>query len=306
MNIALIGYGYWGKIWEKILKNQTDFYLKWIYDPKLKEESIYTNNIEKVLNKDINAVIVCTPVKTHYELTKLFLEHGKHVLCEKPLTLCKRKALELVKIANEKGLVIETNYTYLHSPTIKMIKENLKNIGQTYAMESNIDGFGNFYEGEDVYSIHCPHLIAVTLYLFPETEFIIGTKNIVFSKMNTVDVGVIELETNTLNIYHHSSLRGIKKERKIVIFGSEGTIEYDATSNKQFTMKLFSEEDHRIVEKKYICKSFDETKNINRSLHKFYNTIKGKDISNIKLSVKVSEILEKVIGSVEREKTKWK
>ena len=306
MNIALVGYGYWGKNWEKILKNQTDFKLKCIYTPRLKEESLYTNNIEKVLDEDIDAVIVCTPVKTHYELTKLLLKNGKHVLCEKPLTLFKREAVELARIANEKGRVLETNYTYLHSPTIKMMKENLKNIGQIYAMESNIDSFGNFYEGEDVYSVHCPHLIAVTLYFFPEMEFKICTKDIVFSKMKTVDVGVIELEADDFIAYHHSSLRGIKKERKIVIYGSEGIIEYDATSDKQFKMKLFYEDNYRLVEKETICKSLDETKNINRSLHKFFNTIRGKNISNIKLSIKASEMLEKVIGSVEREEVKCK
>ena len=80
-----------------------------------------------------------------------------------------------------------------------------------YAVEGNIDGFGNFYKNEDVYSVHCPHYCVVADF-FPQEEFKVETFNLVFSKLGTVDVGNIQLTTDKLAINIHSSLRGIKRE----------------------------------------------------------------------------------------------
>lgn len=300
MNLALIGYGYWGKIWEKVLRNQDKFNLRNIYTPNLKNRGIYTNNIDNILSNAIDAVIVCTPIHTHYKITKQFLESGKHVLCEKPMTINSKKAEELAELAKSKNLVLETNYSYLNSPTIKLMKKYLLKIGKVYAMESFIDSFGNFYKGEDVYSVHCPHIVAVTLFFFPDFQFTVETKNIVFSKENTVDVGLIILKSSDFVSLIHSSLRGIKKERKIVVFGEKGVIEYDATSNKQFKFKEYEEKDYKLLEGEYVSKAFDESKNLNRAILNFYNIIKGKEKNNIELSLRVSKLLEQISHSIKR------
>jgi predicted dehydrogenase len=54
----------------------------------------------------VDAVIVCTPPVTHYEIARHFLTHGKHVLCEKPLTIQSEQATELVSLAKRAGCVL--------------------------------------------------------------------------------------------------------------------------------------------------------------------------------------------------------
>ncbi len=248
MNVALIGFGYWGKVWKGVLDREPDGTLTHICHRSAPNDGLFTSNRARLLSDNVDAVIVATPVPSHYELVKFFLEHGKHVLCEKPLTMKLAEAVELTELAWKSNLVLETNYTYLHSPTVQHMKSLLPKIGRVYALESNIDGFGNFYTGEDVYSVHCPHLLAVVADLFPHEEFNVQTFNLVFSKLGTVDVGNIQLTTDKLAINVHSSLRGIKRKRKIAIYGSTGVMEYDATAPKQFKLKLYTEVDERLVE----------------------------------------------------------
>lgn len=61
-------------------------------------------SLERML-ADVDAVYVASPHKTHYEYAKTALLHGKHVLCEKPIALCRKDAADLFDTAEEKGVV---------------------------------------------------------------------------------------------------------------------------------------------------------------------------------------------------------
>ena len=60
----------------------------------------------------IRAVSIATPNNTHYEISKAALEAGIHVICEKPLTFTTAEALELQRIATERGLLVGVTYGY--------------------------------------------------------------------------------------------------------------------------------------------------------------------------------------------------
>ena len=298
MKVALVGYGYWGKIWEKILNGfGSKATLSCVYSPSLSDSGIYTSQSDEVLSdSEIQAVVIAAPNLAHFDWVKKSLEAGKHVLCEKPLVLSGEQAVVLKSLADEKGLVLETNFTYLHSPTVGEMKANLDSIGEVQAMESYIDGFGAFYEKEDVFSVHFPHVVALSYYFFPTEDFEVFRENLVIGSSGYSEVGVIKMESPNIRIWHHSSLLGIKRERKIVIFGSKGTLEYDATSDAQFKMRLFSSKDRKYEIIKDVEKSFDESSNIQKSFEEFMGLIETGASSNIDLSIKVSAAMERVSG----------
>lgn len=70
----------------------------------------------------IDFVSIVTPNKTHYGVTKCFLEHGISVVCEKPFTLCVREAEELRDLAEQNGLAVCVPYTYAHYPIMRECK----------------------------------------------------------------------------------------------------------------------------------------------------------------------------------------
>lgn len=69
------------------------------------ELGFYTDD-EELFYQKVDAVNIATPHETHYQYIKNALEHGKHVLCEKPMVLKKSQAEELYKIAEEKHLIL--------------------------------------------------------------------------------------------------------------------------------------------------------------------------------------------------------
>lgn len=96
---------------------------------KFGEVPVYTD-IKKFAESDIDAVYIASPNFLHYSQSKLMLEHGKHVLCEKPITETPEELIELYTLANEKKLVYTEAIMMLHLPQRNVIKDKLKSLGK--------------------------------------------------------------------------------------------------------------------------------------------------------------------------------
>ena len=80
-------------------------------------------NIDAFLQTDIDAVVICTPPKTHAELIEKALQAGKHVLCEKPFTMHEEDGQRLEKLAQEKNLVLCASHNFQFSRSVRKAKE---------------------------------------------------------------------------------------------------------------------------------------------------------------------------------------
>jgi predicted dehydrogenase len=79
----------------------------------------FTERLEEVLgDPSIDVVHVCTPNALHYPIARAVLEHGKHLVCEKPLTTSLSEALELVRAAEAAGVVAGVAYCYRYYPLV--------------------------------------------------------------------------------------------------------------------------------------------------------------------------------------------
>ena len=76
----------------------------------------------------IDFVSVVTPNSGHFVIAKTFLENGISVVCDKPLTTSYEEAVELQKLADEKGLLFAVTYTYTGYPAVKQAREMIKNL----------------------------------------------------------------------------------------------------------------------------------------------------------------------------------
>ena len=98
----------------------------------------------------ISFVSVTTPNVTHYEISKCFLEHGIHVMCEKPLCFTVAQAEELVALAKKKDLLFGVTYSYSGYTMLRVMREMIRagKIGEVvavnaeYAQEWLIDELG--------------------------------------------------------------------------------------------------------------------------------------------------------------------
>jgi len=79
----------------------------------------------KDLISEIDAAIVATPTKTHYDIALDLLENGKHVLVEKPICDDIKKAESLLTRSEDQDLILAVGHIERHNPTVRFVKENL-------------------------------------------------------------------------------------------------------------------------------------------------------------------------------------
>ena len=133
IKIGIVGMGYWGPNLYRNFDSSKDFLVKYICDRDLKvlkkisvsnEFTSKVNNYKKIINdSDIQAVVIATPVSTHYSLARECLEAGKHVFVEKPLADSSKKCQNLINIAKKNSLTIFVDHTFLYTSAVNKMKE---------------------------------------------------------------------------------------------------------------------------------------------------------------------------------------
>lgn len=152
--VAIIGLGNWGK---KLLKafnkladvticctNGNKENIDWL-NKNFPNTKHTTNFDEVVSNKNINAIVIATPINTHYDMAKKALLANKHVFVEKPLSTSITQAQELLKIAKEKNLILFTGNVFLYSDIFAYL-EKLNNTSPFKKITWNWNKFGTFEE----------------------------------------------------------------------------------------------------------------------------------------------------------------
>ena len=125
MKIAVVGLGYWGP---NLVRNflATDGVKNVVccdIHPKRFEKIASrfhgvetTSDFDEVIRRsDIDAIVLATPVSTHYPLGMRALEAGKHLLVEKPLTLKTSDAEALIEAADKSGLTLMVDHTFVYT-----------------------------------------------------------------------------------------------------------------------------------------------------------------------------------------------
>ena len=114
IRLGIIGSGRIAKRFVPEVKYVSGINTEVVYNPNLEsaknlaqenELQVYTDDID-VLYEHADAIYIATPHNTHYEYVKDALNHGKHVLCEKPMVLSEKQATELFELAEERGVIL--------------------------------------------------------------------------------------------------------------------------------------------------------------------------------------------------------
>lgn len=133
MRIAQIGTGYWGRnharVWKELKEDGIieDVILVDINEKAVKPlaENLgleYLTSVDDV-PKDVDAVDIVAPTPLHFPLSKRFLEEGKHVMVEKPMTSNSKEGKELIKIAEETGLILMPGHLFRYHPALNNLKK---------------------------------------------------------------------------------------------------------------------------------------------------------------------------------------
>ncbi|MDA9526863.1 Gfo/Idh/MocA family protein [Bradyrhizobium sp. CCBAU 25338] len=180
LGIGVVGYGYWGPNLVRNFASNPSARVVCVSDldpqrladsrrlyPNLTTTCAYEDIIK---NPEVDAVVIATPVHTHYELALAALKAGKHVLVEKPLASSADMARRLIDEADRRGLTLMVDHTFLYTPAIQKIRELLlkDELGQIYYYDSTRSSLGLFQRDVNVIWDLAVHDISIIHYILEE------------------------------------------------------------------------------------------------------------------------------------------
>jgi len=180
ISIGVIGYGYWGPNIVRNFFSVSNCTVKKVADARperLNQLHKVFPTIEGVTSADdilldptIDAVVIVTPVFTHFDLAKRALLQGKHVLVEKPMTASVAEADELINLAEQKGCILMVDHTFLYTGAVSKIKELIedKSIGVPRYFDSTRINLGLFQPDINVLWDLAAHDISILAHLIGE------------------------------------------------------------------------------------------------------------------------------------------
>lgn len=240
VKIALLGYGYWGP---NILRNfyeMDDVEVAWCCDLS-KERLILVEkrylNVKTTTNLDdllkdpkLDAIIIATPVSTHFALAKKILEAGKHVWIEKPMTQTSLQAKELIEIAEKKKKIIHVDHIFLYTHSVSLIKKmiNEGELGDLYYFDSVRINLGLFQHDTNVIWDLAPHDISIMLYFLNEDPIEVSTYANAHVVNDLEDTAYLSFKfKNRVSAHINVSWLSPLKIRRTLIAGSKKMIVYD-------------------------------------------------------------------------------
>jgi predicted dehydrogenase len=324
INVALIGYGYWGV---NLLRNlmslpSCDVSLVCEANPdriNLLNQSYpfvqTTSDFNDVLNNStIDAVVIATPAFTHYELAKKALEHNKHVLVEKPLTSTSKQSEELIEIATKKDLQLMVDLTFLYSGAVEKIKNliNSEELGTLNYFDSTRINLGLIQPDINVLWDLAPHDLSILFYLQKEDPISVNACGTSHLKNNIENIANMTLNYKSGFMAHFNcSWSSPIKVRSTIIGGNKKMIVYnDGEPTKK--IKLYDSGYNLIEQNKYHYRVGDVSipkikthEPLYKMLEDFIHCINtgSTPISNSFIGLKIVKILEAADKSLKTNKT---
>ena len=250
LTIAQIGVGYWGPNLLRNLVSNKQCHVKLAVDLSADRrdfvQSLYpdvkvSDDSEEVFSDpDIDAVIVSTPVKSHFDLSVKALEAGKHILVEKPMATTVNEVEEIGRLAEEKNLIAMAGHTFLYNPAVRSVKKimdagQLGDIRYIYSQRVNL---GRIRSDVDALWNLAPHDISIVQYWLNEPIPIsIKRTGMAYVQEGIEDVSFLNIEyPENILVNIHVSWLDPHKVRRMTVVGSEKMVVYDDLAENKVTV----------------------------------------------------------------------
>lgn len=133
LSIGVVGYGYWGPNWVRNLAELPGARLSAVCDlrperlaavaTRYPSVRVSTNTQDLLSDPTLDALVIATPVTSHFTLALQALRAGKHVLVEKPLTTTVAEAETLIEEAARRRLILMVDHTFVYTGAVRKIRE---------------------------------------------------------------------------------------------------------------------------------------------------------------------------------------
>ncbi len=317
MKYAIIGTGWIAKAFADGVKISEGFSPYAIYSRTREkgEESarktgavkVFTDLEEMASCDEIDAVYIASPNAFHYRQSKLFLEHGKHVICEKPITVNPQEFKELFSLAKSKKLVYMEAIMMMHFPNKNLIENALRSIGKITSARVDFSQLSSKYpalkRGENP-NIFNPEMatgclmdlgiynVYFALYFFGKPQKITSTSLLLETGADALGTAVFHYPDKQITLTYSKVGQSFSDTE---IYGDAGTIAVESIS-KLVNVKLISPDGEEKIlagdtEKEEVMSY--EAKDFFRFIRDYDSCKKEYDLCG-EFSLEVSKIMEEI------------
>jgi predicted dehydrogenase len=239
VNVGVIGCGYWGP---KLIRNfhelpeTTVAMVADLDEVKLRRLALTfpsvktTSDMRELLTSDVDAVVVATPVSTHFEIARQALLNGKHVLVEKPLAASTQEARELVDLARQRDRRLMVGHVFEYNPAVRMLRDIVASgeLGEIYYLDLVRATLGLFQRDINVIWDLAPHDFSILRYILNQDPVAVSARGEAYIQPGIHDVAYISATfPGSVQAHIRVSWLEPKKQRRMTIVGSRKMLVYD-------------------------------------------------------------------------------
>lgn len=238
--VGVVGYGYWGP---NLVRNFSDLAgceVATVCDLRPERRELVarrhpsvtvTDDAERMISDPrIDAVVIATPVSTHFDLAMRALTAGKHVWVEKPLALDSGQAERLVEQAERVGRTLHVDHTFAYTPAVRKIRDLVTEdaLGRLYYYDSVRVNLGLFQHDVDVMWDLAVHDLSIIDYVLPEKPIAVSATGMAHVPGEPENIAYITLFFPSSLIAHvHVNWLAPVKVRRTLIGGDRRMVVYD-------------------------------------------------------------------------------
>ncbi len=239
VRVGVVGCGYWGP---NLLRNLSEIsYSKVVGVADLSQErldhiqrrypgTIVTKDYQELFRLHLDAIVIATPPASHYRLAAESLQHGLHVLVEKPMTLTSTDAQELIELAERQARILMVGHTFVYNPAVRALKQMIDDgeMGRIYYVDAVRASLGIFQKDLNVLWDLAPHDISILSYMLGCAPIGVSAHGMGCLQCGVEDVAYLNLIFPNYCLAHiHVSWLDPCKVRRITVVGSRRMVVYD-------------------------------------------------------------------------------
>ncbi len=240
IKVGVIGYGYWGPNLVRNFMEAPGSQVASVCDLRSERRDLLHSRYPTIKTLEnccdvfedpsIDAVVIATPVSSHFDLAMAALKADKHVLVEKPLAANSEQGRELIAEAARRSKVLMVDHTFVYTSAVRKIREliNSNALGDIYYYDAVRVNLGLFQHDVNVIWDLAIHDLSIMDYVLPSRATSVSATGISHIPGQPENVAYITLFFDNPQIAHvHVNWLTPVKVRHTLIGGSEKMILYD-------------------------------------------------------------------------------
>ena len=239
--LALIGTGYWGPAIARNLDTLVDAELLYLIDRELDRAKDVADRLglgvrcdeklsQALTDPAVEAVVIATPVPSHFELAQQALLAGKHVLVEKPLAMTVAQCRELEQLAENQSLILMVGHIFRFNSAVKQVKEYIDEgeLGEVLYIHSRRVNLGRVQGDVNALWSFAPHDFSILNYWLDAQPLSVQARGFSYIQQDVEDVVFCTVTyPDGIGAHLHLGWLDPRKVREMTVVGSQKMVVFD-------------------------------------------------------------------------------